>query len=170
LILNSTENTGAFSIPAASYAAVYARRYAALGLTIAALPLLCAIVAGFSDIRWWLIALMCLLIVYPMVLTMAWLALMARPAMSMRLRPQVWHFLPGGGFAVDFLRCARNGEDNSYAPEIAASLTISSNEITKAAVSGRFYALYLRQGCDFDFLLIPSALMPEALVNHYISQ
>ena len=52
-----------FTLPAAAYAAVYARRYGAVTMAVAAAPLIAAMIAGFSDIRWWIIALMALFIV-----------------------------------------------------------------------------------------------------------
>lgn len=150
-----------FTIPSSAYTAVYARRYGAAALAVAALPLLLAIVAGFSDVRWWIIALMTLFIVYPMVLTMAWLAMMAKSSMTQRLRPQRWEFMPDGGFKAEFLHYPKDDEEQT----VAASCTIDRKQIAALRRYGSRSAFVLVKDAPFDFLLIPSDLVPDYIID-----
>ena len=163
-------STEQFSIPSATYAAVYVRRYAATASAIAAVPLLCAIIAGFYDIRWWLIAIMCLLIVYPMLLTLAWLALLARPSMTARLRPQRWMFGQDNSVEVQFLHFPSAGEDADGQAEVAETFNFLPGDIDTISSSGRNSILRFRKERKFDFLIIPSDLFPEEMLNNYTCQ
>ncbi len=150
-----------FTVPAAAYAAVYARRYGAVTMAVAAAPLIAAMIAGFSDIRWWIIALMALFIVYPMVLVMAWLALTGKPSMATRLRPQCWHFMPDNDIAVDFLSFPKDEEEQTT----VSTCRISTAQIVRSCRYGKRTALFLAKDAPFDFLLIPSDLVPDYIID-----
>lgn len=157
------ERTDIFTVPAKAYATAYARQHAGAWVAALAVPVLAAVVAGFYDMRWWIVGLMALMIVYPMVLTMAWLTLTGRPSMAMRLRPQQWTFGNGGSLDVDFFRF------DVVADEAAGRSPVGevTSAISAVKPCGAYYAVRLVAGAPFDILLIPSRMMPTELLNDY---
>lgn len=148
-----------FQVPAATYAKACLSRKAGSGTVLLIIPVAIGAIAGFADIRWWLVTLMLLLLVYPMAITMAWLSMMGKPAMAMRLRPQRWTIAADGNMSLEFFHFER--EDN---PEPVNTETAS---IASISPQGQYTAVRLKPGNRFDFLLIPSRMMPPTILNTY---
>ena len=152
----SEADSDIFTIPAKVYASAYARHRAGMWVAVLAIPLIAAVVAGFHDIRWWLVGLMALMIVYPMVLTMAWFALLGRADMASRLRPQRCTFTDDGCIAVDFLHF--NPEDGHEPVDSEHARIVSADN------HGRYTELRLADS-RFDILLIPAQKVPDHILN-----
>ncbi len=151
--------TEIFTVPAASYASAYGSRHLGTWAAVLALPLLASIIAGFFDIRWWFVGLMLLLIVCPMAVAMAWISLIGRPSMALRLRPQQWTFNDDGKIHVDFFHF-----DRSEHPEAIASENVC---IASVSPGSRYTTVRLQPGARFDLLLIPAAMLPAAILNTF---
>lgn len=149
-----------FQVPAATYAKACLSRKAGPGtLLLIIVPVAAGIVAGFADMRWWLVTLMLLLLVYPMAMTMAWFAMMGKPAMAMRLRPQRWTISTDGVLSLEFFHFDHDEEPEPVNTEIASIASVSPQ--------GQYTAVRLRPGSRFDFLLVPSRMMPQTILNFF---
>ena len=151
--------TDIFQVPAATYAKACLSRKAGPGTVLLGIPVAAGAIAGFADVRWWLVTLMLLLLVYPMAITMAWLSLMGKPAMAMRLRPQRWTMTADGNISLEFFHFEH--EEN---PE---PVNTESASIASVAPKGQYTAVSLKNGSRFDFLLIPSRMMPPTILNTF---
>ena len=96
-----------------------------------------------------------------MVLVMAWLALTGKPSMATRLRPQCWHFMPDNDIAVDFLSFPKDEEEQTT----VSTCRISTAQIVRSCRYGKRTALFLAKDAPFDFLLIPSDLVPDYIID-----
>ena len=148
-----------FTVPASAYASAYARRYACAWAAALSLPIVCGIIAGFYDLRWWFITMMCLFIVYPMVLVMAWFSLTGQPSMAMRLRPQECAFSPDGNLSVSYYAFDSDDTDEPIATEC--------HNIRSIRTYGKYAAVITDSPAKSNLHLIPTRLVPDSMINSY---
>lgn len=139
-------------VPARAYATIYMqRRYGVAGL-LYALLIVAGIVAGFGDVRWAIVTLMAIFILTPMALTMAWLTVMGRRDLPMRLHPFMARAdadnLTISYYAFDY--------DDDSRPIMV--IVLRAKDISGIARDGKFIRLDLNPGADFDFLLLPRSV------------
>ena len=149
----ATTETPRFSVGAAAYVKAAARRRLWRIIWLPAILLVAAAIAGAYDSRWWYVGLMLLFIVYPMVLSLTWLAMAAHPSMRWLLRPQQWSVSPGGIDIVFF-----GYDDDSPA---VGSLALDSSMLGTPEHHGPYWQIDTpTHPHKIDFLLIPTELVP----------
>ena len=157
--MSSSPTTGQFRVEAAVYVKTAARRRLWSVVWLPALLLAAAAVAGCFDSRFWFLGLLLLLIIYPMALSLTWLAYVARPEMRWLLRPQELTIDPDGA-TVGFY-----GYDED-AP-LESSLHLAQGDIREGESTGKYTAIFLTENSfGINFLLVPTEKLP-AEVNFY---
>lgn len=148
-----------FSVPAWRYAKLASGRYDKYAGAIIVPATVFLGIAGMDDWRWWIIALMLLFLVFPMLATIGWFAIVGRPEMALLTRPQQWTFGGRGEILVRFYRFDREKD-----PEPVDSL---SAEVAEISLGKKYDTVRLKQGSRFDVLLIPSGQLPEVFLNTF---
>lgn len=148
-----------FSVPVWRYAKLASGRYDKYAGAIIVPAIVFLGIAGMDDWRWWIIALMLLFLVFPMLATLGWFAIVGRPEMALLTRPQQWTFGGRGEILVRFYRFDREKD-----PEPVDSL---SAEVAEISFGKKYDTVSLKQGCRFDVLLIPSGQLPEVFLNTF---
>lgn len=148
-----------FTVPAKEYAKAMASRHSGMLAAAAIVPILILAIAGFYDLRWWLVGLMLLMLVYPMMLTIGWFAVTGRPSMGLLLRPQRWSFGNGNSIHISFYRF---DTDKNHEPVDSENVVVDSVDY-----GSRYCTLRLKPGSRFDVLLIPSGIVPQAFLNAF---
>lgn len=151
-----------YSIPAKEYASVYLRRYCTMpGIFIAAM-LAVAAIAGFDDMRWWILALMFIFIVAPMALAMTWFVVTGRDDMPLRLHPQSITE-QNGNLSIEFYPYDYDAEN----PMSILTVSICKDLLSKADYGKRYIRVDLTADTPFDFLLIPTEAIssPQNIAN-----
>lgn len=148
-----------FSVPAWRYAKLASGRYDKYAGAIIVPAIVFLGIAGMDDWRWWIIALMLLFLVFPMLATLGWFAIVGRPEMALLTRPQQWTFGGRGEILVRFYRFDREKD-----PEPVDSL---SAEVAEISFGKKYDTVSLKQGSRFDVLLIPSGQLPEVFLNTF---
>ncbi len=148
-----------FSVPVWRYAKLASGRYDKYAGAIIVPAIVFLGIAGMDDWRWWIIALMLLFLVFPMLATLGWFAIVGRPEMALLTRPQQWTFGGRGEILVRFYRFDREKD-----PEPVDSL---SAEVAEISFGKKYDTVSLKQGSRFDVLLIPSGQLPEVFLNTF---
>ncbi len=148
-----------FSVPVWRYAKLASGRYDKYAGAIIVPAIVFLGIAGMDDWRWWIIALMLLFLVFPMLATIGWFAIVGRPEMALLTRPQQWTFGGRGEILVRFYRFDREKD-----PEPVDSL---SAEVAEISFGKKYDTVSLKQGSRFDVLLIPSGQLPEVFLNTF---
>ena len=148
-----------FSVPVWRYAKLASGRYDKSAGAIIVPAIVFLGIAGMDDWRWWIIALMLLFLVFPMLATLGWFAIVGRPEMALLTRPQQWTFGGRGEILVRFYRFDREKD-----PEPVDSL---SAEVAEISFGKKYDTVSLKQGSRFDVLLIPSGQLPEVFLNTF---
>lgn len=141
-----------FTPGAAVYASTLARR-----LLIRFLPALLAVICipavwAFFDIRMLYLCLMLIFIIYPMIMSMAWIAVVAKPHVAMCARPQSWRF-DGDYVAVSFL--AYDGET------VVKCLRFEWKDVDVEFSAKRYIIDRRNAGDDIATLILPADLVPD---------
>lgn len=163
------DNDSPILVPAARYAAVEMRRYVALTVVAAALPVVvCGIIAMLhGDWRFLLLALILMFIVYPGVASVAWLSMVARPEVAKRLRPHRWTF-GDDAMTVTYYRNVGDGE-----LEPVDTAMIAYGEVVKVEMGRRYAVFYLSEPTlcrPGEYYIIPASLLPMGLANDLTAQ
>ena len=146
--------TPIYTVAASAYVNAEARRYIAKWWwAVAAAPAALA-VAGAHDMRFLYLALMLVLVVYPMVLSMMWIVLAGRPSTSMLARPQ--HLsIDGDGATLFFHAFPKYDEAEG---EVIASVRIGAGAMQEAENHGKHFLVYIDMPDmpKVKYLLIPA--------------
>lgn len=148
-----------FSVPVWRYAKLASGRYDKYAGAIIVPAVVFLGVAGMDDWRWWVVALMVLFLVFPMLATIGWFAIVGRPEMALLTRPQQWIFCGRGEILVRFYHF-----DSEKDPGPVDSL---SAEVAEIIFGKKYDAVRLKQGSRFGVLLIPSGQLPEVFLNTF---
>lgn len=146
-----------FTPGAAPYASLLARR-----LLIRYLPGLLAVLCipaiwAFFDSRMIYVCLITLFIIYPMIMSLAWLAAVAKPEVTLCSRPQRWTF-EGDVITVDFL------DSEGVATVKSVCFRRGDAEMTR---SGRNCVFAFDNSPDgISALIIPADKVPVNLINN----
>lgn len=149
-----------FRTPAAPYAFIEARQHL---WSIGWLPLVLVIVLffiGTYDLRFAVLAMMIVCVVYPMLLLLAWLKLTGSKEMSLRLRPQRWERLPDGSIEIEYYTFEAT-EDSGH--QIIAKQKILPADIQNIEKTGKYYIIHLIPQTErrLSFHLLPSHIITE---------
>ena len=119
---------------------------------------------AFSDIRFLVLALIVMLVLYPMILLLAWLKLTATEGMTLRLRPQRWTRCDDGSLEIEFLPFDLTEEDI----RAVETRKIKADDIDYIDKSGSYYVVNLEKGDFPGFYLIPAQIINDnpTLLNH----
>ena len=115
--------------------------------------------AGFGDMRWWLVGLMGIFIVIPMAMSMAWFIATGRRDMAMRLRPQSIE-ADNDAVTINFYPFEYDNEN----PVALQNVVITTNQIITSVTGTRYTTLRLKPGEPFDFILIPTDKIPPGTI------
>lgn len=147
-------------IPTSAYIKEYFIRYGRIPAAIAAVLLLIAFVAGFSDMRWWLIGLMELFVVIPMIIAMSCFIAAGRKDMALRLHPFTVSS-DGDAVRLDFYRFDAEDENR----QAYQSVLLTGDRIRKVAFGKRFIRITAAgDRLPFDFILIPKDALPHSAI------
>lgn len=117
------------------------------------LPVLVCSIVSINDSRFLYLSFILLLIIYPMVLSMVWIKLCAKPGIILLSRPQMWTFLPCGGLKIDFY--------SFDSTAIVDSLSITAKDILSVNF-GEIISVNLRKPIKgIRFLLVPADRVPD---------
>lgn len=145
-----------YSIPAKEYAKAYFKIDATLPCSIAGAGLLAAFIAGFHDMRWWLVAMMAIFIIIPMCVAMAWFIVTGRRDITPRLRPQSLQ-IETDGVALSLYPFDYDQEN----PEPIETVILKAGQVASCQYGSKYLKVSLIKGAQFDFLLIPIELIPS---------
>lgn len=152
-------DTDIYRVPPSAYARAYLRRHGTFPAVIAAILIATAFIAGFSDMRWWLVGLMAIFIVIPMAMSMAWFIATGRRDMALRLRPQSIIYGPDA-VTINFFPFEYDNEN----PAPVQSVVIKKNRIYAVVIGSRYTNLRLKPDEAFDFILIPTDKVPPGTI------
>lgn len=130
-----THTTELYTVPIAAYIKEEAGRRLAALWWIPAVAALALAIAGAFDSRYIYLCLMVVLIVYPMALSLCWLAIAARPEMSILTRPQHIDVLHDGMLRLCFHAFRSDSDDT---PAVLASIDLPASCIAQAERQRRF--------------------------------
>lgn len=156
--------TPRFTVRATDYVNAVARRRLWSIAWLPALLIASAAIVGAYDTRFLYVALMLLFIVYPMVLSLTWLAMAAHSSMRWLLRPQTWTFGPDGNLTIVFYTWPSPDDDDKDAaePEAVGQITLDAAALEEATPQRRFYCVPApAKPLGINFLLIPTELWPD---------
>lgn len=148
-----------FTCPASLYVRHRARRRLLRLAAPGALPAAVLAVAACCDTRFVYVLLMALLIVYPMALAFAWIALTGSKSMTLATRPQRWTTGTSASeaLAVEFYRF---GCDPHRPGTPVEKVTVAASDIERSERRGGYHTIWTRNR-RVPLLLIPqSALQP----------
>ena len=153
-------HTPRFTVGASEYVKTDARQRLSHWWWCIAVPVVALCIAGIVDSRYFYLALMLIFIVYPMLLSFAWLATAAHKTMPRLTRPQEWQF-SADAFVVDFYPF-ENTEDSIP----LKTIRISNNDITDIRRTGKYWQFIVKaQVYDIKFLLIPAEYVPAENID-----
>lgn len=155
--------TETFKVPAAAYANAAARHlfFKVLPALLAVIAIL-AVAAGF-DTRWAYVLLIVLFVVYPMIMSLAWMVCAAAPEVSLCTRPQRWEFTARTLTVSLLSENSEYSENSENSRTVIHTITVRPADIAAIAVRGANTVLRLVPGDKntVRFLIIPTALIPE---------
>ncbi len=144
-----------FTPGAAPYVRAEALRRISRLWWLPALALIVLVACGFSDTRFFFLALMLLFIVYPMVLSMMWITLAGNKALVLFSRPQEWTF-SDEAFEVRFFPYDADADT----PPLS-TLRVPYSEVTAVEDKGKHLLICAHSlPCSFPFLLTPAGTVP----------
>ncbi|MCM1066475.1 MAG: hypothetical protein NC418_02755 [Muribaculaceae bacterium] len=165
----ATPTSGLYSVAISAYIKAEARHRLAGLWWIPAVAALSLAIAGTFDSRYLYLCLMVVLIVYPMVLSLSWLAIAARPCMSILTRPQHIEQLPDGNIKVCF-HAFPTDSDGEEQPSVVASIVLTPGVMAEAERLRNY--LCVTPG-PVNELSLPRVLIPleiaDELSNTYIT-
>lgn len=148
-----------YRVPPSAYARAYLRRHGTIPAIVIALLVATTLVAGFADMRWWLVGLMGIFIVIPMAMSMAWFIATGRRDMAVRLRPQSIE-AANDAVTINFYPFEYDDEN----PVALQNVVITTNQIITSVTGTRYTTLRLKPGEPFDFILIPTDKIPPGTI------
>lgn len=116
--------TPVFRVPARLYAMEAARPRIIQAALVALLPVVALAVASIYDVRLLIAAMMLLLVAYPGIEAIGWLAALSTPHIAMRSRPQRWVF-GSGAITVEYFHSADDTETPDDTETLPAALADS---------------------------------------------
>lgn len=150
-------STDIYKVPASAYASTYLRKQCTIPAVVFGMLLAVAFIAGFNDVRWWLVGLMAIFVVAPMAVAMAWFIATGRKDMAIRLRPQSIE-TDGNALTVSFYPFEYD-EENLQAID---SVVIDKQNMAAVVYGSKYTRISLQQDKPFDFILIPNEALPQA--------
>lgn len=154
-----------FKLPATDYVKAVAGQ-----LLFKWLPLLLAViailaVAAVYDLRWAYVLLITIFVVYPMLMSFAWIAVCASPDLLLCAHPQRWLF-SSQTITVEFfpLNTSVDEDSEDSAPaEPFASATVSTSGIASISTRGKNTIIRLApdRSDKIRFLIIPTTYIPD---------
>lgn len=153
-----------YVVPSSAYAHYYANKHKIRHI-IVRLPAVAAFIAGFFDMRWWLIGIMWFMLAIPTMIMFGWFSLLTRPDMVVRMRPQRCRVFHDGTLVVHFLpfACLDEDENNDLESEIPVDFVmINKKEIESMVIGSKYIKLLLVPHSRFDILLIPTNVLTSA--------
>ncbi len=148
-----------YRVPPSAYIKEYLFKYGRLPALVVLALLSVAFIAGFSDMRWWLIGLMGLFVVVPMMITMGCFIAVGRKDMALRLHPQSVS-QTADGIELSFYKFDSDEEN----PEPIQSVMLSGDKISRVTYGSKYIKVNLRQSDPFDFILIPTEYLPHSTI------
>lgn len=146
-------------IPPSAYIREYLIKYGRIPAAIVAVLLFVALIAGFSDMRWWLIGLMGLFVVVPMLIAMSCFIAVGRKDMALRLHPFTIQ-QTDNAIRLDFYRFVTEDEN----PDPFQSVLLSGDNVTRVAYGKKYVRLSVAGAQPFDFILIPKESLPHSTI------
>ncbi|MCH5221862.1 MAG: hypothetical protein J1F05_06010 [Muribaculaceae bacterium] len=154
--------TPQFTVGASEYAKAEALQYLSKLWWVLALIVLALGVSGCYDSRYWYLALMTSFVVYPLLMSFVWIAIVGRLSMQWLSRPQIWLFYEDN-FTIDFYPFDANS-DAPYEP--IKSININYAEIKNIKHSNKYWMFIPSTHIlGIRFLLIPEQYIPESIIN-----
>lgn len=153
--------TPVFRVSSSRYAAVEAKRWLARIGWIPAIAVLVALIAAMYDSRFLYVALMLVFVVYPMILTLAWLSLISRPLVIRRQQPQSWTIHCDGSVTVSYFDPDGNQTGTEFIPHDAVSEVDNGD---------KYITLHLMSAPSDGIIMIPASLAPQDLTDRYDKQ
>lgn len=149
------EATQIYRIPASAYVRAEASRHLSRWWWALAIPVAGCAIAGIYDLRFLYLALMLSLVVYPMLLSLCWMALATKPWMQWVLRPQTYTNDASGNVCVAFL--AHGADDSAIAADIKGRLVVDADTMAMAGLHKAYVCVPLGKDAPYNipFLLIP---------------
>lgn len=165
--------TPIFTIGPAVYASVQGRRYIGRAALLLAIPVLACMGTAFmaADWRWFVVAFALMLVAYPAVAVMAWLALMANPQAALRCRPQQWTFADDGDVEIFYFLPATDSDVEP--PRSGGNVTLRLAEVKGFELRAKnaiFYMADSRHAAPENIFLIPASFLPVGLADKIYSQ
>lgn len=154
-----TQSLDLCRIPSSAYIREYFIRYGRFPAGFVAIMLLIAFVAGFNDMRWWLIGLMGLFVVVPMIIAMSCFIAIGRKDMALRLHPFAIRQIDNA-LMLDFYRFDHVEEN----PGPFQSVLLTGDKIKRVAFGKKFLRLTVSGADPFDFILIPKESLPHSTI------
>lgn len=156
--------TEVFACPASLYVSRTARRHLYRLLVPALLVAVALAVGACFDSRYAYVLLMVLLVVYPMVLAFAWIALTGKESMVLVTRPQRWSLgsSPDEALTVEFFRF---GCDPLDPGEPVEKVTVAVSDIERSERRGGYHSIWTRSP-RVPLLLIPQSALEPLLPNN----
>ena len=149
--------TELFRTPPGPYALIEARRSGwKLGLP-ALLLVMVPGVLSLSDIRYGVIVIMVICVVYPMILLLAWLKITAMPGMVLRMRPQQWELNSDSSLSIRFYPFGADEESASAITEIV----LTPDQIESIEPFGEYQVVYVSESDYPRYFLIPKSITKE---------
>ncbi len=149
-----------FSVPARVYARALGLRLLRRWAWLPALATLGLLGLSFRDVRFAYVLLMTLFVVYPMLLTLGWLAITGKRHFVRAMRPQRWTFGSGDSpaLAVEFFRFQT--DDSDEIGEAVENFACNAEAIERIDRSKGYTYVWLRD-TGTPLLIIPTELTPQ---------